>query len=70
MFATVRLKTNKTKNCGSQKTTLAIACKLMRTTEVNSRRLRGFKLLSDIIKGVKFREGIHETNINHQDTDL
>ncbi|WP_150139340.1 hypothetical protein [Candidatus Enterovibrio escicola] len=29
MFATVMLRTNKTKNCGSRKTTLAMACKLM-----------------------------------------
>ncbi|PCS22832.1 Mobile element protein [Candidatus Enterovibrio escicola] len=39
MFATVRLGTNKTKNCGSRKTTLAMACKLMRTDEVNWRSL-------------------------------
>ncbi|WP_190320513.1 transposase [Candidatus Enterovibrio escicola] len=70
MFSTVRLRTNKTKNCGSQKTTLAMACKLMRTAEVNWCSLRGFKLLSDIIKGVKFRDGIRETNVNHQDTAL
>ncbi|PCS21229.1 hypothetical protein BTN49_3117 [Candidatus Enterovibrio escicola] len=47
-----------------------MACKLMRTAEVNWCSLRGFKLLSDIIKGVKFRDGIRETNVNHQDTAL
>ncbi|PCS22902.1 hypothetical protein [Candidatus Enterovibrio escicola] len=41
-----------------------------RNTEINRRSLRGFKLLSDIIKGKKFRNGIRETNINHQDTAL
>ncbi|WP_223824013.1 hypothetical protein [Candidatus Enterovibrio escicola] len=35
MFATVRLRVNKTKNCRSQKTILAMACKLMQTSEVN-----------------------------------
>lgn len=70
MFATVRLRTNKTKNCGSRKTTLAMACKLMRTAEDNWRRLRGFKLLADIIKGVMFRDGIRETEGDQQDTAL
>ncbi len=42
----------------------------MRTAEVNWRSLRGFKLLADIIKGVKFRDSTHETNVNHQDTAL
>ncbi len=47
-----------------------MACKLIRNTEINRRSLRGFKLLSDIIKGEKFRNGIRETNVNHQDTAL
>ncbi|PCS22502.1 hypothetical protein [Candidatus Enterovibrio escicola] len=42
-----------------------MACKLMQTTESNWHRLRGFKLLSDIIKGMKIRDGICETNLNH-----
>ena len=70
MFATVKLRTNKTKNAGSRKTTLAMACKLMRTAEDNWRKLRGFKLLADIIKGVKFQDGIRETEIIPQDTVL
>ncbi len=70
IFTTVRLRTHKIKNYGNQKTTLVMALKLMRTAEVNWRKLRGFKLLADIIKGVKFRDGIRETNVNHQDTDL
>ena len=70
MFATVRLRTNKTKNCGSRKTTLAMACKRMRTAEDKWRRLRGFKLLADIIKGVKFQDGIRETENIQQDTAL
>ncbi|PCS22576.1 hypothetical protein BTN49_1799 [Candidatus Enterovibrio escicola] len=47
-----------------------MVCKLMQTSEVNWRRLRGLKLLSDINKGVKFRNGIREINVNHQDTAL
>uniref|UniRef100_UPI001CC24B5A hypothetical protein n=1 Tax=Candidatus Enterovibrio escicola TaxID=1927127 RepID=UPI001CC24B5A len=70
MFVIVRPKTNKTKNCGNRKITLAITCKLMRTAKVNWRRLRGFKLLTDIIKGMKFRDSIREINVNNQDTAL
>ena len=66
LFATVRLRTSKTKNCGSRKTTLAMACKLMRTAEANWRRLRGFALLADVIEGVKFRDGIRETENDQQ----
>lgn len=70
MFATVRLRTNKTKSCGSRKTTLAMAFKLMKTAESNWRRLRGFKLLADVIKGVKFQDGIRETEEYQQDIAL
>jgi len=35
VFATVRLRTNKTKNCGSRSTTLAMAFKLMETAQRN-----------------------------------
>ena len=47
-----------------------MACKLMRTAEDKWRRLRGFKLLADIIKGVKFQDGIRETENIQQDTAL
>ena len=70
MFATVRLRTNKSKNCGSRKTTQAMVCKLMRTAEDNWRRLRGFKLFANIIKGLKFQDGIRETENIQQDTAL
>ncbi len=66
LFATVRLRTTKTKNCGSRKTTLAMACKLMRAAESNWRRLRGFALLAELIEGVKFRDGIRETENDQQ----
>lgn len=70
MFATVRLRTNKTKSCGSRKTTLAMAFKLMKTAESNWRRLRGFKLLADVIRGVKFQDGIRKTEEYQQDIAL
>ena len=70
MFATVRLRTHKTKSCGSRKTTLAMAYKLMRIAEARWSRLRGFKLLADVIEGVKFTDGIRETRDSQQDTAL
>ena len=70
MFATVRLRTNKTKSCGSRKTTLAMAFKLMKTAESNWRRLRGFKLLADVIRGVKFQDGIRKTEEYQKDIAL
>ena len=57
IFATVRLRTTRTKNCGSRKTTLAMAWKLMTTAQNNWRRLRGYRLLADIIRGVEFKDG-------------
>ena len=57
VFATVRLRTTQTKNCGNRKTTLAMAWKLMTTAQKKWRRLRGYKLLADVIEGVKFKDG-------------
>ena len=56
-FATIRLRTTKTKSCGSRKTTLAMTYKLARAAENNWRKLRGFKLLADVIQGVVFNDG-------------
>ncbi len=57
VFATVRLRTTKTKNCGSRETTLTMAWKLMTTAQSKWRRLRGYKLLADVINGAKFQDG-------------
>lgn len=68
VFATVRLRTNKTKNCGSRLTTLSMAYKLLVTAEKNWYRLRGFKLLADVIKGVQFKDGEKVETVNQQAT--
>ena len=57
VFATVRLRTAKMKNCGSRTTTLTMAWQLMTTAQKRWRRLRGYKLLADVVKGVKFKDG-------------
>ncbi|MBT7444453.1 MAG: IS256 family transposase [Methylococcales bacterium] len=57
VFATVRLRTTKVKSCGSRKTTLSMAWKLMTTAESKWRRLKGYKLLADVVQGIKFKDG-------------
>lgn len=65
LFATVRLRTAKVKNCGSRKTTLAMVFKLAITAEKKWRRLKGYKLLADVIEGIPFKDGIR-TEQDHQ----
>ena len=57
VFATVRLRTAKCKNCGSRKTTLAMTYKLIETAQSKWQRLRGYSLLPDVIKGIVFKDG-------------
>ena len=56
-FTSVRLRTTKSKSCGSRKTTLAMTYKLITTAQNKWRRLRGFRLLGDVIKGISFKDG-------------
>lgn len=58
VFATVRLRTVKTKNCGSRKTALSMAFKLMLSAQKRWHRLRGYSLLADVIGGVQFKDGV------------
>jgi len=66
VFATVRLRTYKMKNCGSRITTLMVAFKLMETAQKTWHRLRGHKHLADVITGVKFKDGIKQTDDQKQ----
>lgn len=68
VFATVRLRTTKTKNCGSRKTTLAMAFKLAIVAQKRWRRLRGYQQLADIIQGIKFKDGEPVTQGSQQNT--
>ena len=67
VFATVRLRTTKTKNCGSRATTLAMAFKLIETAQKTWHRLRGFQHLADVITGKKFTNGIKQTEEQQQE---
>ncbi len=57
-FATVRLRTKKTRNCGSRDTTLAMVYKLMQSAEKRWRKISGFNLLTLVINNVEFKDGI------------
>lgn len=56
-FATVRLRTSKTRGCLSRDTALAMVFKLAKSAERHWRRLNGTNRLGEIIEGVKFQDG-------------
>jgi len=59
-FATVRLRTRRTKGCGSRTAGLTMVFKLTQCAERHWRRLNGVELLGDVIEGVRFINGIKE----------
>jgi len=65
-FATVRLRTAKTRGCLSRSTLLTMVFKLGLSAEKGWRKLRGFRQLADVINGVKFIDGIDEKIIERQ----
>ncbi len=56
-FATVRLRTTKTKGCLSRMTALTMVFKLCQSASKKWRRLDGSNQIADIIQGVKFKDG-------------
>ena len=56
-FATVRLRTAKTRGCVSRNTILALVFRLGLSAEKHWIKLRGFQRLGQIIRGVKFSDG-------------
>ena len=54
----IRLRTSKTRNCGSRATTLAMVFKLAQSAEKGWRRLKDYELLGEVITGVIFKDGI------------
>ena len=59
-FATVRLRTDKTKGCGTRMATLTMVFKLTQSAEQHWNRLHGSELLADVVQGVRFVDGIKE----------
>jgi len=62
-FATVRLRTDKVRGCFSAITVLTMAFKLCQSAQKRWIRLHCPERLADIIKGVKFVNGIEENRI-------
>jgi len=56
-FATVRLRTKRTKGCGSRQATLCMVFKLAQEAEKNWRRLRGYQVIPLVLENRKFRDG-------------
>jgi putative transposase len=59
-FATVRLRTVRTKGSGSRTACLTMVFKLAQCAEKHWRRLNGQELLPEVIRGVKFVDGAKE----------
>lgn len=59
-FATVRLRTAKTRGCVSRNSILSLVHQLAMSAQKRWRRLRGFKHLAEVVKGVKFVDGVRD----------
>ena len=59
-FATVRLRTHKTKGCGSRIACLTMVFKLAQSAEQTWRALNGSTLLEEVIRGVQFVDGLRK----------
>ena len=57
-FATVRLRTCKTKGAGSRSACLAMAFKLVESAQNHWRKLNGSTLLPEVIAGAVFKDGV------------
>jgi len=62
-FGTVRLRTTKTRNCLTRRTMLAMVFKLCQAAQANWRRLQGYKLVADVLRDVRFIDGVREDRI-------
>jgi len=69
-FATVRLRTAKTRGCVSRNTILALVFRLGLSAEKHWIKLRGFQRLGQIIRGVKFSDGVPVTDQEHLEDGL
>ena len=60
-FATVKLRTKVTKGAGSKQAALAMAYKLLDAAQERWRRINGHELVSDVLDGATFKDGIKVT---------
>ena len=57
MFATIRLRTKKTRGHGTTEMTLAMVFKLAEKAQKKWRKLKGHALIEKVISGVEFKDG-------------
>lgn len=57
-FATVRLRSKRSRNCGSRDTTLTMVFKLLQSAEKRWKKIKGFRRLAEVITGIQFKNGI------------
>src|SRR6185295_6621400 len=63
-FATIRHRTERTQGCASRATLLGLVFKLAMSAEKNWRRVHGFEYLADVVRGVKFVDGVRQEKQN------
>jgi putative transposase len=68
-FATVKLRTRVTKGAGSKKAALAMAYKLLDAAQDRWRRFNGHELVTDVLAGAEFMDGIRVTDDDTTTTD-
>jgi transposase-like protein len=59
-FATVRLRTRRTKGCGSRTACLTMVFKLVQCAERHWRALNGSALIPEVLQGVQFVDGVRK----------
>ena len=57
-FATVRLRTAKSRGCGSRASILSTVFKLAQSAEQRWQKLRGAEMIAKVVTGVQFRNGV------------
>ena len=68
-FATVRLRTARTRGCVARHTILAMVYKLGQSAQKRWRRLRGFKQPGAVIRGIQFKDGEQIDNVAMADSE-
>ena len=57
-FATVRLRTKRSRSCGNRDTTLSMVFKLLQSAQKRWKRIKGFDQLKLVVDNVQFQDGI------------
>lgn len=65
-FATIRLRTDATRNCVSAQSGLALVHQLAMSAQKRWRRLRGFKQIADVIEEARLIDGVDERTISRK----